>query len=79
MKVTVNAVIIFVISLLSCQQADNSDDRLTYLQQMDSIAGKKVDSAYRAITMYCDTIADQKVAFLVDSLVKMDTLQMGTQ
>ena len=75
MKVTGIVVIIFVISLLSCQVADNYDERLAFQQQVDSIASKKIDSAYHAIAIYCDSAAPKKVALLVDSLLKADTLR----
>jgi hypothetical protein len=74
MKVTDFFVIIFVITCLSCKQADNTEVQLAYQQTIDSIASKTIDSAYVAINRKCDSMETHSVPILVDSLVKLDSV-----
>lgn len=76
MKVTVFLVIIFVITLASCKQIDTKDEELAFQQKADSVASKKIDSAYKKIAQNCDTALKNRLPILINSLLKMDTTRL---
>ncbi len=73
MKVTDLIVIIFVITLAGCQQIDTTDSDLAFQQKIDSIASKKIDSAYKKIARDCDTLSKNRLPIIIDSLLRADT------
>lgn len=74
MKVTAFVVIVFVITLCACKQILQVEDDLDLQQKADSIASKKIDSAYRQICRQCDSARKYRLPEMVDSLLKNDTL-----
>lgn len=77
-KAIFGIVIIFLkICLSSCNlivtTEETPDKRLEFERKMDSIASSKIDSAYKAIQLQCDSARQYKIPFLVDSLLKDTT------
>ncbi len=67
----VTRVMIYLTILLSGSCApDESDDQAIFQQSMDSVASRKIDSAYIQIQLDCDKAMYERVPLMVDSLLK---------
>ena len=71
-------VIIFLkIGLSGCNLITTTDEtpdkRIEFERKMDSIASRKIDSAYKTIQLQCDSTRQYKMPLLVDSLLKDTT------
>lgn len=71
-------VIIFLkIGATSCNlispKIEPADKRIEFERKMDSIASRKIDSAYKTIQQQCDSARKNKLPLLIDSLLKDTT------
>ncbi|WP_153800760.1 hypothetical protein [Foetidibacter luteolus] len=64
-------VIVLIKIFPACKQPVNIDEEiLRYNQRLDSVAGARIDSAYKKIKDDCDTARLYRLPVLIDSLLK---------
>lgn len=64
--------------LASCSGYADEHNKEDTLRIKDAASEKVIDSAYAAITRECDSLLQFKVPLLVDSLLKNDSLKLGS-
>ena len=79
LKVTLKfAVVLLLITLASCTDSTGKHTKEDTLRIADAASEKVIDSAYAVITKECDSLLQFKVPLLVDSLLKNDSLKLGS-
>ncbi len=73
-KVTAKVVIV-VIMLTSCNTIEDNAVDVDYQQQLDSLAGGSIDSAYRSIQEECNQKKAARVPHLVDSIIQAESIK----
>jgi len=76
LKVTLRYVIVLIkITLCACNTPTEEDELIRYNEQIDAASSRRIDSAYRKINAECDSALKYRVPFIVDSLLKADSLK----
>ena len=78
-KVTLKfTVLLILIVLASCSGSTGEHTKEDTMRIKDAASEAKIDSAYALITRECDSLMQFKVPLLVDSLLKNDSLKLGS-
>ena len=78
-KVTLKfTALLFLTVLASCSGSTDEHTKEDTLRIKDAASEKVIDSAYAVITRECDSLLQFKVPLLVDSLLKNDSLKLGS-
>gem|GEM_PF-5336397 len=76
LKVTLRYVIVLIkVTLVACNTQDPEEDLIRYNERLDSLASRRIDTAYKDLSRNCDTLIKYRLPQIVDSLLKEDSLK----